>query len=190
MRLDSGNLVELSHAVRAILNASGNADAKIMATGDLNEYKILELVAAGAPIDAFGVGTELATSSDAPSHGAVYKMVELDVAGERRYTAKFSADKSTLPGSKQIFRYPTHDVLARSRECFQPGCEALLRPVMLHGEVVGHQNSTLEAREHSARALARLPKKLHSLFECEESWRIELSAELIQLSSEVRRSER
>ena len=77
VRLDSGNLVELSRAVRRILDDAGLPDAKIMATGDLNEYKILELVAVRAPIDAFGVGTELATSADAPSLGAVYKLVEV-----------------------------------------------------------------------------------------------------------------
>ena len=190
VRLDSGNLVELSHAVRGILNETGHGEAKIMATGDLNEYKILELVAAGAPIDAFGVGTELATSSDAPSHGAVYKMAELNAGGERRYTAKFSAEKVTLPGAKQIFRYATHDVLARSQEQFPPGCEALLRPVMLGGQVVGRQPSTLQSREHARRRLELLPKKLHSLFECEPPWRIELSAELIKLAGEVRRSEK
>ena len=69
VRLDSGNLVELAPAVRKILDDAGLRDAKIMATGDLNEYKIHELVAAGAPIDVFGVGTELATSADAPIAG-------------------------------------------------------------------------------------------------------------------------
>ena len=69
VRLDSGNLVELAPAVRKILDDAGLRDAKIMATGDLNEYKIHELVAAGAPIDVFGVGTELSTSADAPVAG-------------------------------------------------------------------------------------------------------------------------
>src|SRR5271169_6449004 len=88
VRLDSGNLVELAPAVRKILDDAGLRDAKIMATGDLNEYKIHELVAARAPIDSFGVGTDLSTSADAPSLGVVYKMVELEDSGSRRYTAK------------------------------------------------------------------------------------------------------
>lgn len=190
VRLDSGNLVELSRAVRAILDGSGCAEAKIMATGDLNEYKILELVAAGAPIDAFGVGTELATSSDAPSHGAVYKMVEHSSGAERRYTAKFSQEKSTLPGAKQIFRYPDHDVLARTHECFMPGCEALLRPVIIGGEMVGQLPDSTSARAHARESIARLPKKLRSLFECDPPYRIDLSDELIQLTDEVRGKER
>src|SRR5262249_19714791 len=131
VRLDSGNLVELSRAVRKILDESGFRDAKIMATSDLNEYKILEFAAAGAPIDAFGVGTDLATSTDSPNLGVVYKLVELS----GRYTAKFSEDKHTLPGAKQVFRFASHDCVACSWECI--GCEpsdepsrALLRPVM------------------------------------------------------------
>ena len=66
VRLDSGNLVTLAPAVRKILDDAGLPETKIMATGDLNEYKIHELVAARAPIDVFGVGTELSTSADAP----------------------------------------------------------------------------------------------------------------------------
>ena len=98
VRLDSGNLVELAPAVRRILDDAGLHDAKIMATGDLNEYKIQEMVAARAPIDVFGVGTELATSADAPSLGVVYKMVE--IGDGQRFTMKLSQDKRTLPGTK------------------------------------------------------------------------------------------
>lgn len=190
VRLDSGNLVELSRAVRGILDDAGFRDARIMATGDLNEYKILELVATGAPIDAYGVGTELATSSDAPSHGAVYKLVELDANGTRRVTAKISPDKSTLPGAKQIFRYPGRDIVGRASECFLHGCEALLRPVILGGEIVGHRPTAEEARKHARESLGRIPKKYHSLFECEQPYPVDLSAELIQLAEEFRRAER
>src|SRR5215467_1867735 len=138
VRLDSGNLAELSFAVREILDESGLREAKIMATGDLNEHKIHELIAARAPIDMFGVGTELATSADAPSLGVVYKLVELEASNRKRYTLKLSEDKHTLPGSKQIFRFSDHDLLARSTECpscpeGSPASEALLRPVILGG---------------------------------------------------------
>lgn len=190
VRLDSGNLVELARAVRTILDEAGLTDAKIMATGDLNEYKILELVATGAPIDSYGVGTELATSSDAPSHGAVYKLVELDANGSRRFTAKISPDKSTVPGAKQVFRYPGHDIVGRASECFLQGCEAMLRPVMLGGEIVGHRPGAAEARQYARESIDRLPKKYRSLFECDPPYRIEYSAELIKLTEEFRRSER
>src|SRR6202521_242858 len=139
VRLDSGNLAELVPAVRKILDDAGLKDAKIMATGDLNEYKIHELMAARAPIDVFGVGTELATSADAPSLGVVYKLVETEDARGLRYHIKLSQDKQTLPGAKQIFRCATHDVLARSSECFACGeavVEALQQPVMVCGRLI------------------------------------------------------
>lgn len=192
VRLDSGNLVELAPAVRKILDDAGLTDAKIMATGDLNEYKIHELLAVQAPIDVFGVGTELATSADAPSLGVVYKMVELEDESGRRYTAKLSEDKHTLPGAKQIFRYADHDQLARSTECpsCPPGAEpaqALLRPVMLGGRLVEPLPSTEDARRTARESLAALPAPCHSLFEGEGAWPVELSPELECLYERVRK---
>ncbi len=191
VRLDSGNPVELAPAVRKILDDAGLRDAKIMATGDLNEFKIHELVAAQVPIDSFGVGTDLATSADAPSLGVVYKMVELESGGQRRYTLKLSTDKATLPGIKQIFRYADHDLLARSKEC--PSCppgsapaEALLRPVIIDGQLVEPLPTAAEARAHAAECLARLPAPCHSLFEGEPCWRVDISAELECLAARVR----
>ena len=105
-----------------------------MVSGDLDEYRIRELLAAGAPIDAFGVGTQISVSADAPSLSGVYKMVEMEIGGIKRYTAKYSDDKSTIPGAKQIFRDVARDVVARSGECGRG--EALLRPVILGGRLV------------------------------------------------------
>lgn len=200
VRLDSGNLIELAPAVRAILDNAGLRDAKIMATGDLNEYKIHALIAAGAPIDVFGVGTELSTSADAPSLGVVYKMVEMQSpGGDPRYTLKLSEDKATLPGAKQIFRYSDRDVLARSSEC--PSCpgsapgvlaadiEALLHPVILGGRLMEPMPTAAEARAHAAASLAKLPSPCHSLFET-HSWPVELSSELEFLHERVKGSAR
>jgi nicotinate phosphoribosyltransferase len=90
-------------------------EAKIMLSGDLDEYAIRDLVSSGAPVDAFGVGTQLATSADAPAMGTIYKLVELDVGcGIKRFTAKLSPDKTTLPGAKQLFRFEGHDVSWRA----------------------------------------------------------------------------
>src|SRR5579884_294690 len=187
VRLDSGNIVELSRQVRRILDEAGLRDAKIMATSDLNEYKILEFSAAHAPIDAFGVGTDLATSADSPNIGVVYKMVEL--AG--RQTAKYSEDKQTLPGAKQVFRFPDHDIIACMWECH--GCdtgdaEALLRPVMLKGELVQPLPSIHESRAHAAEATGRLPIATRSLFESDQKYRIEYSRDLQRLARKVRAS--
>jgi nicotinate phosphoribosyltransferase len=132
IRLDSGDLAALSRQARAILDAAGLNDARIMASSDLDETRIAALVAAGAPIDAFGVGTELATSGDAPSMGAIYKLVEI----EGRPVAKRSEGKGSLPGAKQLYRFPDRDLLALAAEPAPPGGEALLRPVILRGQSV------------------------------------------------------
>lgn len=186
VRLDSGNLVELSREVRTILDNAGLKNAKIMATSDLNEYKILEFAAAGAPIDAFGVGTDLATSADSPTLGVVYKLVELN----GRFTAKFSEDKHTLPGAKQVFRFATHDVIACSWECL--GCEpgeaeakALLRPVMLGGQLIEPLPSANAARRNCAQAVKRLPTAVRSLFDTGQEYRVEQSHELLALYEKV-----
>jgi nicotinate phosphoribosyltransferase len=196
VRLDSGNLVELAPAVRKILDAGGLGEARIMATGDLNEHKIHELVAAGAPIDLFGVGTELSTSADAPFLGVVYKMVEMDSAESgRRYTYKLSEGKATLAGAKQVFRYGDHDLLARTSEC--PACpngdgsqapeipEALLRPLILGGRLLEPLPTAVEASQHASQCLAALPAACHSLFET-RAWRVEVSSELESLNQRVR----
>ena len=125
----------LSKQVRAILDEAGFHDAKIMATSDLNEDRIAELIADGAPIDSFGVGTELATSFDAPAVSAVYKIAEIANATGKRYVAKYSSDKQTYPGAKQVFRYPERDIIGYSAECapdvLNPARpDALLRPVI------------------------------------------------------------
>ena len=91
IRLDSGDFLSLSKQARAMLDEAGLKGAKIMVSGDMDEYKIAALVRNGAPVDSFGVGTELATSGDAPSMGAIYKMVEIESNDIKRYTAKSSA---------------------------------------------------------------------------------------------------
>jgi nicotinate phosphoribosyltransferase len=189
VRLDSGNLVELSRAVRKILDDAGFPDVKIMATSDLNEYKILEFAAARAPIDAFGVGTDLATSTDSPNLGVVYKLVELG----GRFTAKFSEDKHTLPGAKQVFRFPTHDCIACSWECI--GCDAsdeesaraLLRPILLNGELIEPLPDAAFARKYAAESIQKLPTSIRSLFDTEQQYRVEHSAELVKLYEKVQR---
>ena len=176
VRIDSGDFVELSRLVRRILNDAGLKDAKIMASGDLDENRIRDIVSSGAPIDAFGVGTELATSGDAPSMGTVYKLVEIRRDGEVRYAAKNAEDKSTIPGAKQLFRLPGHDVLALASECVE-GAEALLRPVMIGGKLVEPLPSAAEIRDRAQASLAVWPAA---------GRRTIRSAALLQLDEEVR----
>lgn len=156
VRLDSGDLPRLSRDVRRILDAAGLHDAKILASGDLDEARIAAIVQTGAPIDAFGVGTELATSLDAPAMGTIYKLVEIEHDGQTRRTAKQSADKSTIPGAKQLFRFPDYDLLALHSECAR-GAEALLKPVIIGGRLIHPLPSVVEIRDRARGALTPWP---------------------------------
>ncbi len=105
VRLDSGDLLGLSHRVRALLDHAGMREARIVASGDLDEAKIAALVAAGAPIDVWGVGTDLGTSRDSPTVGGVFKLVaDAPVGATWRPVAKRSPAKATVPGPKQVYR--------------------------------------------------------------------------------------
>ncbi|MGD0772918.1 MAG: nicotinate phosphoribosyltransferase [Candidatus Solibacter sp.] len=183
VRLDSGDFDALSRQVRAILDESGHPGAKIMISGNLDEYRIRDLVASGAPIDSFGVGTQLATSGDAPTMGAIYKMVELDISGIKRFTAKYSEDKTSFPGAKQIFRDVARDVVARSGECGKG--EALLRPILLGGRLIEPLPALVQARERAAQSLANLPPALRQL-EVAEPWPVIQSRELRALIGQTR----
>jgi nicotinate phosphoribosyltransferase len=162
VRLDSGDLVSQALEVRRLLDANGLTDVKIMATNDLDEDRIAALLASGAPVDSFGVGTRLATSADAPSLSAVYKLVELRSGDLHTYTAKYSAEKPTLPGAKQIFRYPDHDTIALYDECSSKG-EPLLRPVMMNGSLVEPYPALDDLRSRAQASIAALPAPLLQL---------------------------
>ena len=136
VRIDSGDLAHLARSVRKILDDAGLVDTSIFLSGDLDEHRIAELVDDGVPVDAFGVGTQLGVSGDAPSLGGVYKLVA-DSGGPR---IKLSAGKITLPGCKQVWRYERdgvidRDVIALEGEDVR-GARAILEPVMLDGQRV------------------------------------------------------
>ena len=185
VRIDSGDSLELSRQVRAILDEAGRRDAKIMVSGDLDEYRIRDLIAAGAPIDAFGVGTQLSVSADAPTLSAVYKLVEIEICGIQRFTAKFSDEKPSYPGSKQIFRDIHRDVIARSGECGRG--EALLRPIVLGGRLIEPLPTLVEARRRAADSMAKLSPALRQLDET-EPWPVIHSRELRELIERTRRN--
>ncbi len=163
VRLDSGDLGALAAAVRETLDAEGCRDLRIFASSDLDEYRIAELVAQGAPIDAFGVGTRLGVSADAPSLAVVYKLV----AGQRGPVMKRSADKISLPGVKQVYReeragVDIGDTLALEGEPNVPG-RALLTKVMASGQRLAPPEPLALLRERRAAAVARLPLACRSL---------------------------
>ncbi len=186
VRLDSGDLVALSREVRRILDNAGLQDAKIFATNDLNEYRVADLIRAGAPFDAFGVGTQLSTSADAPALSAVYKLVELQRGDTLQYAAKFSDEKSTLPGAKQIYRYPDRDVVALYSECNDDFRGApLVRPVIVHGELVEPLPPLEKVRTSTQAAVAALPPELLSLTES-ANYPVDISPRLLDLAEGLR----
>lgn len=186
VRLDSGNIISLARQVRSTLDEAGLRDAKIMVSGDLDEYKIRNIVSAGAPVDAFGVGTELATSADAPSMGTVYKLVEVETCGIKRFTAKFSESKESLPGAKQLFRLPGRDVLGRSGECCS-GSEALLRPVILNGRLIEPLPDLKASQTRALECVAKLPPEMRRLDQT-GTYPVEHSKELVTLIERTRRN--
>jgi nicotinate phosphoribosyltransferase len=164
IRLDSGDLDELSRSARRLLDDASMPHTTILASGDLEENQIADLVAAGAPIDAWGVGTELGTSRDAPALGGVYKLVADATATGWRPVWKRSPAKATVPGPKQVFRETQSgtiagDVIAEAEETL-PG-RPLLEPFMRDGDLV--KRETLDdLRDRAGRELGALPDDLRA----------------------------
>jgi len=161
VRLDSGDLATLSKEVRGVFDRHGRSDVRIIASGDLDEHRITDLVRAGAPIDGFGVGTELITSRDAPALGGVYKLVEQESPGGRAYRVKRSLDKETRPGAKRVWRVvdgqTVTDTIALVDEAPVPDAQALLEPVMREGKLVKELPSLSDTQRHCAEELAAMP---------------------------------
>ena len=200
VRLDSGDLLALSKAVRAIFDEAGLHDVQIFASNDLDEFQIDKLLSAGAPIDGFGVGTRLATGANFnPLTGeggpsalpGVYKHVER-IEGEKvTFTMKLSEDtgKSTLPSRKQLHRlYDANgnyvkDVISLWNEDLQEG-ESLLVPVILKGELVYSFPDMAAMQARAKTELARLPEPYKKLTEAEE-YPVVLSPELETLLEQL-----
>jgi nicotinate phosphoribosyltransferase len=157
VRLDSGDLVEMTRAVRAILDGGGCTETRIVCSGDLDEYRIAKLLAAGAPIDGFGVGTALTTSNDAPALGGVYKLVESD----GHPVMKAAGAKSNLPGRHQVFRTVAGDVIGLVGE--KVTGTPLLEAVMRGGALVAPPSSLGEIRDRAAAQIAALPERVRAL---------------------------
>lgn len=162
VRLDSGDLPALARGVRERLDRAGWHDVRIFATGDLDEHQIAALIAGGAPIDGFGVGTALSTSSDAPALGAVYKLAEVERADTWVGVMKRSPGKHTWPGRKQVWRIvrdgvASGDVIGLADEPPPDGGRALLAPVMCGGRRLEPAPPIGAIRDHARAARALLP---------------------------------
>lgn len=165
VRLDSGDLIDLSKQVRAILDAEGLPEVGILASGGLDEFDLAHFVARDAPIDAYGIGTRLGTSADAPSLDMVYKLVQFG----RVPTLKLSEGKATLVGPKQVWRRSdsngnfVSDLIAR-REEPSPGdeWEPLLESVMVGGRRVP-QPAVVQIQERHRQEAQRMPREIFAL---------------------------
>jgi len=205
IRLDSGDLCELSKQARQILDDAGMNETKIFASGDLNEYRILDLISRGARIDSFGVGTELATSYDEPALSGVYKLAGIEENGRISMKIKLSHDKATYPGAKQVWRFKdnsgkySHDLIALADE--EPlthsadsitGARPLLEPVMEAGRRVetgsnnydkssndeSRNSNLIRARDLARTELEHLPHALRE-FELKTAYPMKFSERIV-----------
>jgi nicotinate phosphoribosyltransferase len=192
VRLDSGDLHALSIAVREVLDRSGFNYVEILASGDLDEYKIDKLLENGAKIDIFGVGTALGTSRDAPVVNVNYKLVEVKGRdGEYRPVMKLSAKKMTLPGPKQIFRVLNegeyaYDVIALSDERYE-NTRPLMQKFMSRSRVLKRE-SLNGMRRRVAEDLEPLPETYKKLSPATYPVKIRLSELSRELIKEYTRS--
>ncbi len=186
VRLDSGDLDVLSKRVRRILDEAGLEHVSIFASGGLDEDKILALMRSGAPIDGFGVGTSLTTSSDLPALDCAYKLQEYAAIPRR----KRSEGKATWPGRKQVWRRydgggrMTGDVL--SIEDDRHDGTPLIHQVMRNGRRIGRAPGLSEIRDRAAEELARLPEALRRL-EPGALYPVQIADHLRDLAAEVDR---
>ena len=186
VRLDSGDLIMLSKSVRRILNDGGLQDVTIFASGGLDEDELVRMLDANAPIDGFGVGTSLTTSSDAPALDCAYKLQEYAGIARR----KRSVGKATWPGRKQVWRSlgddgrMVGDVLALQDD--QQVGEPLLVPVMRNGQRFASSPTLADIRQKAAHGLAQLPELLRRLSDA-TTLSVTVASGLIALAEEVDR---
>jgi nicotinate phosphoribosyltransferase len=179
VRLDSGDPLSLSRQARTLLDNAKLREVKIFVSSELDEFEIDRLLNAGAPIDGFGVGTRMGTSSDRPYLDAAYKLVEY--AGRPRM--KSSEHKVSLPGSKQVFRVTRDgkaagDVIGLARENLE-GIR-LLAKVMENGRRLQPVESPEVCRERCRKQIESLPPSLMSLAPATPGYPVEISEELIR----------
>jgi nicotinate phosphoribosyltransferase len=159
IRLDSGDLDALARAARALLDDAGLAEAQIFASGGLDEYEVHELVQAGAPVDAFGIGTQMGVSADAPFVDSVYKLTEYD----GRPVLKLSSGKVTAPGAKQTWRGVEGDLMGLRDEPAPAGSSPLLEPVMREGRRLAPSPPLADAAARFVSDLQGVPTKARRL---------------------------
>jgi nicotinate phosphoribosyltransferase len=191
VRLDSGDLAADSIWLRQKLDDAGWGDVEIFASGDLDEHRITSLLASGARVDTFGVGTAVATSWDAPSLGMLYKLVELERGGEVHSAAKFSSAKVTFPGRKQVYRSSdaagryAGDTIALEDEPSPEG-QTLLTPAMRAGQRVAPAETAADAQRRCRAQVDLLSSDLRGLAPAVRPFPVRRSTRLEELLRQVR----
>lgn len=190
VRLDSGDLLVLSKEVRKILDEAGLKDCKMVLSGDMNEYRIADLIANGAQVDSFGVGTAMVISDDAPTLNPVYKLVEQDFRDRREPVLKLSENKATYPSRKQVYRIKgedglwVKDVIALDTEEPPENSVPLLEQVMVRGHRSLPKYSLNEPRKRVQDGWALWPAEIHVL-EGTYDYPVEYSEDMEKLREEV-----
>ncbi|HEX5499137.1 MAG TPA: nicotinate phosphoribosyltransferase, partial [Thermomicrobiales bacterium] len=188
VRLDSGDLLADSRFVRRVLDAAGLGAVQVLVSGDLDELRIAELVAAGAPVDGFGVGGNLAVGLGAIGSGvaggtlgAVYKLVWYEGADEPA-RIKLAGGKSTWPGVKQVYRIGdfVEDRIQLVDEPAPPDGTPLLRPAMRDGQSVVAPLPLADIRDRALASLAALPARYRALIQ-PAPYRIDRSQRLVEM---------
>ncbi|GJQ58794.1 MAG: nicotinate phosphoribosyltransferase [Candidatus Scalindua sp. AMX11] len=191
VRLDSGNISLLSKKVRRILDSAGLQQVKITASGDLNEYKISELLRKRAPIDSFGVGTEMVTSKDSPALNGVYKLVEQEVDGRLIPKMKCSEDKVSYPSKKQVYRFFDKsrrfkkDIVGLTDEVHD--AEALLLPIIRSGKLLYPIPTVQKAQKFARENISHLPGEFKRL-DCGTSYPVLFSKSLREIKERLNRN--
>ena len=191
IRLDSGDLYELSVQSRKILDEAGYRDTKIMASGDLNEFIIYDLISRGAPIDIFGVGTELSTSRDDPAMNGVYKLTAIKVPMDHNqyklvHKLKTSPGKKTYPGPKQVYRIFENDLIKKDiigfddEEFSDENAIPQLKKVMSNGKLFDTLPSLKETRIFHLNQLEKLPPDFKRIDYVPENFPVSYSEKLLK----------
>ena len=195
VRLDSGDLAGDSKYVREQLVRAGMGQVRILASGDLDEFEIADLLAQGAEVDALGVGTSLGTGAGNLTHGVsggalggVYKEVwYVEDDGTERPKLKMAGDKTTWPGRKEVYRAPdwSEDVVQLAGEAAPPGYIRLLRPVMRQGHIIPGSLPPLgEVWELAQANLHAIPEQYRAL-KVEQPYPVRFSDALRRLRDEA-----
>lgn len=189
VRIDSGNIEKEAIKVRKILDKNGMKNTGIFLSGDLDEYKIYEIVKKKVPVDGFGVGTKLVNSSDFPYLPTIYKLVEIEHKGEIKPVAKLSKGKITYPGKKQVVRFEKNgkfekDIIIKEGEKWDGNY--LLKQILKNGELKEKLPDIEEIRNYCRNQFEKLPDKLKSINR-KFNYPVIISEQLKKTLEEIRR---